>query len=95
MSRSFRHTPKTGVTTARSERYDKRNWHRRYRAIQRSILSHRHLDYDDMVMSLVCEICDVWDFAKDGKIYWGFFWEKWEEPASRLEAWERKKWLNK
>lgn len=38
MSRSRRKTPITGITTARSEKFDKQRWHRAYRHAERQRL---------------------------------------------------------
>lgn len=67
MSRSFRKTPIVGITTARSEKDDKRFANRceRHRARQ-AIRTCR--DFDALVLPLKREMSDLWDFAKDGKV---------------------------
>jgi len=64
MSRSFRHTPVFGVTTARSEREDKRVANRRLRHRVRSAI-----ERGDEALPLLREISNVWAMAKDGKRY--------------------------
>lgn len=65
MSRSKRKTPKTGLTTAESEKKDKVFAHRKFRRASKvKIKSNKepliHLN----------EISDIWNFAKDTKKYY-------------------------
>jgi hypothetical protein len=60
MSRSYRHSPFIGHTTATSEKQDKVAAHRRLRRMTTT-----HL-FDD-VLPHIREISNVWSFAKDGK----------------------------
>jgi len=61
MSRSHCHTPICGITTAASEKDDKRRWHRRFRQRNRQrVRQHRELLPLDAVG-------DPWLMAKDGK----------------------------
>lgn len=64
MARSYRKTPICGITTARSEKSDKKIWHSRMRA---RTLTHIRSGRDLDVMPLVREVSNVWDFAKDGR----------------------------
>ena len=65
MSRSFRKTPICGFTTANSNKEDKRLANRRFRRASRNrIKSNREPFYR------LREVCNVWDFAKDGKMYY-------------------------
>lgn len=58
MSRSRRKTPICGITTARSEKDDKRRANRKLRRLTRT----------DPEKNLVMrDVSDVWSFAKDGK----------------------------
>jgi len=67
MSRSRRHTPIIGNTTAGSEKSDKQRANRRYRQtikrLCRGII-------DDMLFPVLREVSDVWNHAKDGKRYY-------------------------
>jgi hypothetical protein len=64
MARSYRKTPICGITTARTEKGDKKIWHSRMRAATRThIASGRDTD----TMPLTREVSNVWSFAKDGK----------------------------
>ncbi len=67
MSRSYRHSPFRGITTARSEKYDKREANQALRAASRSTLR-RCSNYDDLLMPVMREVSNVWTFAKDGKM---------------------------
>lgn len=64
MSRSYKHTTISGITTARSEKRDKQLANRRFRRISR----HRARIGAEPLIDLN-EISDVWDFQKDGKRY--------------------------
>jgi hypothetical protein len=65
MSRSRRKTPITGVTTVRSEKQDKKEWHRRFRHGERMRLERDRealpLDKNSYVTT--------WHLGKDGKAY--------------------------
>lgn len=64
MGRSYKHTTISGITTAQSEKRDKRLANRRFRRISR----HRVRIEAEPLINLD-EISDVWDFQKDGKRY--------------------------
>lgn len=62
MSRSFKHTTISGITTATSEKRDKQLANRRFRRISK----HRvRIDKEPLID--LNEISDIWDFQKDGK----------------------------
>ena len=64
MSRSYKHTTISAITTAQSEKQDKRLANRRFRRISK----HRvKIDAEPLVD--LNEISDPWDFQKDGKRY--------------------------
>jgi hypothetical protein len=62
MSRSYKHKPITGWTTAESEKQDKRYCNRRLRR-----KANKGLLEDDYVHPKKQEITDVWSMDKDGK----------------------------
>lgn len=64
MSRSYKHTTISGITTATSEKRDKQLANRRFRRISR----HRVRTETEPLIDLN-EISDPWDFQKDGKRY--------------------------
>ncbi|MBV8326065.1 hypothetical protein [Chryseobacterium sp.] len=64
MSRSRRKTPITGVTTADTEKENKRKANRKLRRLNR-IKIHK----GDFNLFQVREISNVWEFDKDGKHY--------------------------
>lgn len=64
MSRSFKHTTISAITTAQSEKRDKQLANRRFRRISR----HR-VRIDEEPLIDLNEISDPWDFQKDGKRY--------------------------
>ncbi len=66
MSRSRKKTPIGGITTARSERQDKRLANRKVRRHVRVALV-AHSDRD--VLPDLRQISNVWTMAKDGKRY--------------------------
>lgn len=61
MSRSRRHTPIMGTTTARSEKYDKRLANRALRRETKMALKD-----EKEVLPIVREVSNKYDFAKDG-----------------------------
>lgn len=64
MSRSYKHTTISAITTAQSEKQDKRLANRRFRRISK----HRvKIDAEPLID--LNEISDPWDFQKDGKRY--------------------------
>lgn len=69
MSRSRKHTPVSGNTTAVSEKSDKKIWHSRMRARQRDQLAHADDQADDLMPVLVNEVSNPYSMAKDGRSY--------------------------
>lgn len=64
MSRSLKHTPICGVTTARSEHWSKRRWNRVFRRRTQAALA-RGLE----VLPLnIHKETEVWDGEKDGRM---------------------------
>ena len=61
MSQSYRHTSICGITTAASEKDDKRRWHHRFRQWNRQ----RVLQGQEPL--LLRAVSDPWLMAKDGK----------------------------
>jgi hypothetical protein len=66
VSRSRKRTPVCGITTARSEKQDKRLNNRRYRHKVRQAVA--YLDLDTCVLPAFKEVSNPWTMAKDGKI---------------------------
>jgi len=66
MSRSYRHTPIVGNTTARTDKPGKMIANRTLRAHTRAAL-HFCRDYENLLMPLLRELSNVWSFPKDGK----------------------------
>lgn len=64
MSRSYKHTTISAITTAQSEKRDKQLANRRFRRISK----HR-VKIDEEPLIDLNEISDPWDFQKDGKRY--------------------------
>lgn len=65
MSRSKRKTPKTGLTTAESEKKDKVFAHRKFRRASKvKIKSNGEPPFN------LNEVSDIWNFAKDTKRYY-------------------------
>jgi hypothetical protein len=69
MSKSFRHTPIFGNTTATTESTDKTIWHRRFRR-QTKLSLVRMDDPDGYVPPAVRELSNPWAMPKDGRSYW-------------------------
>lgn len=66
MARSRKKTPIAGITTAVSEKQDKRLANRRLRIAVRHAIS-----VDDEVIPLLREVSNLWSFDKDGKRWIG------------------------
>lgn len=78
MSRSRRHAPFIGWTTARSEKCDKAATHRRERRRVHAVLDRVRTEPVDALSDPVDpplphtrELSNVWDYAKDGRQYLG------------------------
>ena len=62
MSRSTRKTPKTGITTAETEKENKRTANRKFRRVTKA-----KVKKGDDELPLTKELSNVWSFDKDGK----------------------------
>jgi len=70
MARSRRKNPIGGITTCKSEKEDKRQWHR---VLRRTAKQELQAGSEDPVLPK--DVSDPWKMGKDGKtIHWG--WEK-------------------
>jgi hypothetical protein len=65
MSRSRRRTPVIGITTAESEKDEKREYNRRYRRASRQALA---ASSEPDVLPHLREYSDPWAMSKDGKL---------------------------
>lgn len=69
MSRSRRRNAICGITTARSEKADKRQANRRLRVRSRSTTAHAGSDSaTDLVWPGMRDVSNPWSMAKDGKL---------------------------
>jgi hypothetical protein len=64
MSRSRRKQPKTGITTASSEKRDKQRYNRRFRHASKQAF---HIDPEIEVPPHLYDYSDPWAMEKDGK----------------------------
>lgn len=71
VSRSRRQTPVYGYTTARSEAWDKQQWHQRWRTHERDRLRKVSADGEHLT-TLRNEVSSTWDMAKDGRHWFGW-----------------------
>ena len=68
MSRSYRHQPIRAITTSRSEKTDKRIWHARLRARERTRLESASAEQlEAHAGTRPREVSDPWGMSKDGK----------------------------
>jgi len=68
MSRSHRKTPIFPNSTASSERWDKKQWHKRWRINERQRLACASLEeMSEHIASSKNEVCNPWLMNKDGK----------------------------
>lgn len=65
MARSYRHTPIMG-NCSHSDKPGKVKAHRSLRANVRMAFANCR-DYDDLIVPILREVSNVWDFPKDGK----------------------------
>ena len=73
MSNSYKKNPYTGTTTAKSEKFDKIVSNRKLRQKEKKILKNINdlEDSEDIILPNIREISDIYNFQKDGRIYWG------------------------
>lgn len=74
MSKSFRKHPICGITGVSSEINDKKLWHKAYRSKCNMLLASAvkgSAVEEDVFLPHFREVSDTWDFAKDGKTYFG------------------------
>ena len=86
MSRSYRHTPIIG-NCSHSDKPGKAKANRKLRVAERSVLAALSLDSDSgsdsgsdkdgLLMPILREVSNVWDFPKDGKHYMKRHKEAW------------------
>ena len=67
MSRSRKRTPISGITSAKSEKWDKRACNKVIRLRAKKLLRR---DNDEYLDPLPNECRNAWSMAKDGKHYW-------------------------
>ncbi|MCE3603212.1 hypothetical protein LXA47_06275 [Massilia sp. P8910] len=70
MSRSRRRSPIWGVTTCSSERWDKKDWHGRFRTRERQALVAASPEaLESHLPVLERQVSNVWSMGKDGHHY--------------------------
>jgi hypothetical protein len=62
MSRSKKKTPKTGITSAETEKENKRKANRKFRRVTKVLVKK-----SDDLLPITKETSNVWSFDKDGK----------------------------
>lgn len=72
MSRSIRKNPIFGITTAKSEKFDKRKYNRAFRRV-----SKEKIKKGILAPISVKEVTNIWTMSKDGKRYYSLFQQKW------------------
>lgn len=84
MSRSHRKRKFCGMTSAESEKKDKKTWHRKFRQWIK-----QKVTIDDTFCPVAKDkhtICQVWSMSKDGKQYYGDLkktFRKWASKSGR------------
>ena len=81
MSRSRKKNPVGGITTAKSEKFDKRIINRIIRRKSKRLIEIG--DPENIVFPVKEEVMDIWDMQKDGKIRWNKKDGDWYEKAIR------------
>jgi hypothetical protein len=69
MSRSYKKRKFCGLTSARSEKKDKKTWHKKLRMKIKELVNSGE-DFS-LVSKDKHAVSDVWSFSKDGKQYYG------------------------
>ena len=77
MSRSKRKTPITGITTASSEKKEKRLANRKLRRVTNEMIRRGSLE-DDLILPEIRDVSNVWLMEKDGKM-----WHDPDNPENR------------
>ena len=68
MSRSYKTRPISGICCCKSEKEDKKIWHRRFRSRTRDAINSMIMDEDwDMPVFSIRQVSNPWDMSKDGK----------------------------
>lgn len=68
MSRSYKTRPIYGICGCKSEKEDKRIWHKRFRSRTRDAINSMVMNEDwDMPIFDVRQLSNPWDMSKDGK----------------------------
>ena len=71
MSRSWKHNPVSGFTTAKSEKDDKVIINKKLRRTRRQLLKNPDLEVlETAIFPVKQEVMDIWSMAKDGKTYY-------------------------
>ena len=70
MSHSFKKHAFAGVTTSKSEKKDKRLAHRRLRTLTNSLMKEISEGAEIDVLPVIKEVSDIYNFDKDGKIFY-------------------------
>lgn len=71
MSRSQKKIPIFGIAGARSEKQDKRIWHKRMRALEKTRQSSLAIsEMENHLPVRVLEASNIWSMGKDGRLYW-------------------------
>jgi hypothetical protein len=93
--RSRKKTPVCGITTCRSEKDDKRIWHRRFRAKERdNLLAHSRAGVDaDYITTHFREVSNPWNMGKDGRRRWTFseamLLERYPDGLDMVRVWRQ------
>lgn len=69
MSRSRKHSPAGGMCGG-SEKWDKRHWHRNYRALTKRLARAGADEHEAFAQHGRRLVSDTWSMKKDGKQYW-------------------------
>jgi hypothetical protein len=67
VSRSKRKTPITGITTAESEKRDKRIANKNLRRVAKTTIQKN--EPEELTLTILREVSNVWDMKKEGKQY--------------------------
>lgn len=83
MSRSRKKNPFMAITTADSEKEDKRFANRKFRKLCRH-LTRLQSEY---IPTRIREVSEYWDFSKDGKVNWSY--STWRDDEMMMIAYRK------
>lgn len=93
MSRSYKKYPVHPIACSKSERWDKKFWHSRFRHCVKQHIKTMLLDEDWDIPIFENVIAEVWCFNKDGKVWYEALAYKTKDRIFEKEIVQPRKWI--